>query len=290
MEKWPNFFVVGASKTGTTSLYAYLKDTPGVYMSPVKEPRYFNSNIPEPYLSRISDEAKYLKLFQDVKDEKAIGEASPTYLRDPASAELIHSVVPQARIIILLRDPIERAFSHYLMLMSQGIEKKSFRETIQRSLDKRKKGITDYNACLDPGLYANQVRRFLGVFGPNQVKIIIFEEFIQDPKKIVKQVLEFLEIYSEPPNIEKAYNVFSKPRGKISQYMLQSKGIAQLSSRIISSSLKWKLKENILLKKEAKPELSKDDKLLLENFYRNDMKDLETLLKTKLPWEWINNS
>ena len=277
MQKWPNFFIVGAPKAGTTSLYAYLKETKDIYMSPVKEPRYFQIRIPESYLPRISDKAKYLKLFRKVTDEKAIGEATPTYLQDPESAKLIHNVVPDARIIILLRDPVERAFSHYLTIKSQGIEKNSFHNVIKQSIEIRLKGIEKYNTYLDHGLYAKAVKRYVNIFGTNKVKILIFEEFIKDPKKTIQDVLDFLGVKSEPPqNVEQSFNVYAVPRGKFGLYIYRSKTLAELSKKIIPFSLKWKLKENLILKKEKKPVISKEDKVILESFYRNESKDLQS--------------
>ena len=84
-ECWPNFFIVGAPKAGTTSLYWYLRNITGIYMSSIKEPNYFSIKVrPKDYFLRpIRDKRKYLNLFKDVIDEKIIGEASPSYLRDP---------------------------------------------------------------------------------------------------------------------------------------------------------------------------------------------------------------
>jgi len=132
MEKWPNFFIVGPTRAGTTSLWNYLKQVSGVYMSPVKEPAHFNPNTNYTRFSTIPirDKKKYLELFKDVKDETAIGEASPTYLADPQTPYLIHEVVPDARIIIILRDPVERAFSEYLLMYAIGVLKCSFSELI----------------------------------------------------------------------------------------------------------------------------------------------------------------
>ena len=117
MKNWPNFYIVGAPKAGTTSMYEYLKNVPGIYMSAIKEPNYFSINtVPDnhPVLKPIRDKMKYLSLFDDVTNEKIIGEASPDYLPDPDAPHLIHQVAPHAHIVIILRDPVERAFSDYL--------------------------------------------------------------------------------------------------------------------------------------------------------------------------------
>src|SRR4051812_26973714 len=113
-ETWPNFFIVGAQKAGTTSLYFYLKKIPQVYMSPLKEPFYFASNAVQNNASDvIRDKREYLRLFENARGYIAVGEATPIYLWDQDAPWLIHQTVPHARIIIILRDPIERAYSNY---------------------------------------------------------------------------------------------------------------------------------------------------------------------------------
>ena len=286
MEIWPNFFIVGAGKAGTTSLYEYLNNTPGVYMSLVKEPHYFHNH--EKYLGargiRIREKSKYLKLFKGVKDEKVIGEASPAYLRDPDSAELIHKQIPNARIIILLRDPIERAFSNYLMRRGNGQEKRKFHEVISSRLNKKQN--PPYDLSIDPGLYANQVQRYLDVFGSKQVRILIFEEFINDPIRTTKVVLDFLGVNAEPPQtIGKTFNPYGVPRGKLGSYVLSNKTIWELSLKF-PQSIRWKTRK-LLLKKEKKPKISSEDRYALENFYRDDVKRLEKILKCKMPWNWV---
>ena len=120
-EIWPNFFIVGAPRSGTTFLYHYLNQISGIFMCPVKEPNYFAASInPKRKLIKpIRSKEKYLKLFENVENETAIGEASPTYLWDPQAPKLIHEKIPNAKFIFILRNPIERAFSHYLFLLNR---------------------------------------------------------------------------------------------------------------------------------------------------------------------------
>ena len=120
------------------------------------------------------------------------------------------------------------------------------------------------------------------------LKVLIFEEFIKDPKKKVKEVLEFLGVDAEPPNnIEKAYNVYAAPRGRLSQHILASDRLVNLSRHIIPQSLRWWLRHKLLLKKAEKPKLQNKDREILEDFYMKDVQDLQKLLKRKLPWPWI---
>jgi len=127
MEKWPNFFIVGAAKAGTSSLFRYLKEIPGIYMPEFKEPHFFAPNPPKyDNYKPMQDKTKYLDLFKESTSEKMIGEASASYLRNPESPKLIHSTIPDAKIIISLRDPVERAFSHYLYKIRFNNETLSF--------------------------------------------------------------------------------------------------------------------------------------------------------------------
>jgi len=145
MERWPNFFIVGAPRSGSTSLYEYLRNTKGVYMPLNKEPHYFHNdsfppeNSPTNPSPIIREKKKYLQLFNGVKDEKAIGEGSTTYFWYTDSSKLIHDKIPDAKIIILLRDPVERAFSHFLW-NSRFIET-SFHEIISKELKNRSEGL-----------------------------------------------------------------------------------------------------------------------------------------------------
>ena len=152
MDRWPNFFIVGADKAGTSSLYSYFKEIPEIFMSPIKEPNYFSvKTMPQNgLLNTIRDKKKYLALFKNVKNEKILGEASPSYLADPEAANLIHQVSPRSKILISLRDPAERIFSHYLMLKRLQIIKSSLYSEIQVELNKEEdKKITSYFFTMD---------------------------------------------------------------------------------------------------------------------------------------------
>jgi len=287
MRKWPNLFIVGTPKAGTSSLYAYLSKIPGIYMSPVKEPNYFSSKtIPEQSrIKPIRDRTKYLSLFKKVKNEKIFGEASTSYLSDPDAAKLIHDVSPDARIIISLRDPVERTLSYYFMLLRNGLMKGSFHEEVQKSL----KVVGVYNTRslnLEAGLYSGDVQRYLNIFGPTHVKILIFEEFVKEPKKIMKEVLSFLGIDIELNDFkDEIYNKYGVPRGTISQFLLKSFKVKRIAEKIIPTSSRRVIKEKFLLKNEQKPKMSEIDRDVLTKFYREDVKKLEKILGRKLPWK-----
>ena len=288
MERWPNFFIVGAPKCATTSLYEYLKQTPGVYMSPVKEPNFF-SRIDLVYLDPppIRDKKKYLALFKKVKNEIAIGEASTTYLRDPQAAKLIHDTVPKARIIVMLRDPVERSFSHYLFRKALGRETLPFRDAVKKALNSQD---YDLRRVVEPSFYSGKVKRYLDTFGKNLVKIIIFEEFVKDTRRVVKDVLEFLEVNAEPPeSIGEIYNPFYVPRGPFATFVLRSHFMLKIRDNLVPHAIGSFVIRNVLKKKETKPELSQEDRIFLEEIFRNDVKKLREILGRPIPWSLVKN-
>lgn len=284
-ETWPNFFIVGAAKAGTSSLYAYLKNTPGVYMSEHKEPHYFIDNMKPGYY----DESKYLQLFKNVKNEKAIGEASVDYLIDPSSAKCIHDKIPDAKIIILLRDPVERAFSSYLMYTNRTKKDLSSHEIFLETFGTEYGLKYDKNPYLGRGLYSSQVKKYLEIFGEENVGIWFFEDMKKDTMQVVKGVLKFLKIDSLPPdNVSKIYNPYLVFRGKIAESLCLNTTIRKIVPIFLPTlTLRHLVFNKLFIKEAQKPKLPESERRKLENYYYDDVIALEKVLKKKIPWEWV---
>ena len=285
-ERWPDFFIVGAPRAGTTSLYEYLRNVPGIFLPKIKEPNYFSLSIDQKYIPRpVRNKQKYLNLFKDARGQKT-GEASPQYLWDPKAAKLIHDIAPNARIIIMIRDPIKRAHSHYLLSYALGRISVTFSELIKNSSNLTNEYERRIFEC---GLYFQQVKRYLDLFGPDSVKVLIFEEFVKDTKTAVKQVLQFLGVNAEPPaSVAYAYETLgtSVP---YSRYLLKNEITGGIIKKVFS---RWTLSSLVtkrVAKNRPKPPLLPEDRNLLENFYREDVKNLQNLLGNKLPWKIANN-
>jgi len=295
MEKWPNFFIVGAPKAGTTSLYEYLNQNSDIYLPPIKEPNYFSISINPKYrfANPIRNKKNYLKLFDDVKNESLIGEASPTYLWDPKAPELIQNVSPIAKILIMLRDPVERAYSHYLHLSRLGRISCTFSSIINdfNNLE------NDYNfssRILMASFYAEGVKRYLKLFGEKQVKIVIFEDFIENTKSKVIEILKFLEVKTplEKFEVEK-HNPYSEERVSINKKILNSPLSVKIAQNIVSRSTRlYSLSSKIyntiekinLDNKVVKPKMSKNERLSLKKIYLEDVKQLQKIVDVSLPW------
>jgi hypothetical protein len=283
MKVWPNFLIVGAMKSGTTSLYYYLKQQPGIYLPEEKEPSYF-SLIPGGTNSHRSISKKeYLDLFQNVKNEKIIGEASVQYLRDPDSCEKIYEQIPNTKIIILLRNPIDRAYSHYLSkLLESGI---SIHDEIYKDVKKLDEMNLNYDNPIVYGLYYNQVNRYLKKFGKNNVLILIYEEFFNDVNYYLKNVLEFLNASETEIKTVKneSFNEYYTPNPATMKF-LKNQIIKKIGYSILPKKLRTSIYKRLRDLNKTKPKLSESDKNFLIEYYKIDIEQLEQLLGRKLPW------
>lgn len=251
-------------------------------MSPVKEPAFFT----ELARNRIQEKSEYLHLFHGVTDEIAIGEATPQYLADPKSARRIHEVIPDARIIMILRDPVERAFSHWFMKTNYwNRETIPFAESVKNSaIEKDRRKMEDH---IWYGFYSDKVQRYLEIFGSDYVKILIFEEFIHDIQGSVDDIFEFLrvaKIGSELVSNAEPHNPSNQdvPRNKLARNLFS---ISKFTRSIVPSTFRRYVKRK-MSKRMEKPTIEARDRGLLENLYRDDAKKLAVILKRPLPWSW----
>jgi hypothetical protein len=283
---WPNFFIVGAAKAGTTSLHALLRAHPEVFMSMPKEPHHF-CQVQPPYELRwhfeaYADSARYLKLFRDANGFKAIGEGSTSYLWHPEVPVRIRQRVPHARIIISLRDPIERAYSHYLMHVREGIQNLPFYEALREDIHRTgwEWGISHF--YVEKGRYAAQVRRYLEVFGPDRVKVVLFDHFQRDPRARLLEVVRFLELDAAPVariDATKIHNRHRAPRGRWARLLAGSRLSRMLGETIVPRRLGSFIYERFLLKAARKPPMDPRARELLTRIYEPEIDELERILK-----------
>ena len=198
----PNFFIVGAPKCGTTSLYNYLKVHPEIFMPDRKEPRYFCDDIGTWESLRIRDEKHYLELFKEAGNEKCIGEASTFYLYSKSAPRKIKDFSSEARIIIMLRHPVDWIHSWHWQMVWNGeqttidFEEALAAETTNLHSCVRPKSLPfDLALCYkDLGCFSNFVRPYLEVFGRHRVKVILLEDLVNRPAAMYQETLRFLDV------------------------------------------------------------------------------------------------
>lgn len=197
----PDFFIVGAPRCGTASMYAYLKQHPEVYVSILKEPHFFGSDLsPLPYAVR--DEQLYLELFAGGADRPRAGEASVWYLSSEKAPFEIRAFAPAARIIVMLREPAQMAHSLYSLYTRTGNEDlPTFEEALAAEPERRLGGRIPPGAYFPEGLlytdaarYAAKVERYFTVFGRENVQAIVFDDFVRDTATVYRRTLEFLGV------------------------------------------------------------------------------------------------
>jgi len=197
----PDFFIVGAPKAGTTALFHYLGQHPDVFVPRVKEPMFFGSDL-EFLNSRRRSFEDYLSLFGDAGGARRIGEASTTYLYSEAAPTEIRSFNPGARIIIVLRNPIDVMHAWHGECVVRGVEPiHDFARALEAEpLRRRGEGLPG-RRVLRQGLYyrwivdfACHVSRYLRVFGPSRVHVEVFDDFVADPARCWQRTLAFLEL------------------------------------------------------------------------------------------------
>jgi hypothetical protein len=290
---FPNFFIVGAAKAGTTSLYHYLSQHPEVFMSPVKEPHYFSQVRPDPELRFVyahksaRDEAAYRRLFRRARQARMIGEASTSYLWEAQTPARIKASVPAAKIIIILREPVARAHSHYLNDVREGVERRPFLQALQEDYAQPRKGWGISHLYLELGLYAEQVRRYLAAFAEKNVLVLFFEEFSADTQSALRQAWDFLGLAAPPDCSQEqqaAQNAYAAPRSAISQAILGTPALRAMG-RLLPKPLRELGRDRLLLRRGKKPALEPAARDFLRDIYAPDRTRLAEMMKRRLPWK-----
>ncbi len=190
----PDFYIVGAPKAGTTSLYRYLRQHPGIFLSGVKEPRFFVDTefyrgLSPPHCRKVQTVDDYLALYADAPEQALLGDASPQHLYSQGAASRIHEFTPNARIVALLRSPVDRAYSHYCLYRRIGLERSSFEEAI--ACESWRPGTLRY---VEHGFYMAQLRPYLDRFGADAVAVLFTDDLRRDPSDVCRRVCAFLGV------------------------------------------------------------------------------------------------
>lgn len=278
-------------KCGTTSLYHYLRQHPQIFMTVNKEPNFFSNKYVMKYSHgpgyqfRGVSEKEYHELFSKVKKEKAIGEASTNYIYCPEACKQIKKLIPDVKLIAMLRNPADRAYSAYMHISRDKYEPVT---DFASALREEKNRIL---ACWEPlwhykngGFYYKQLKNYYDLFDRNNIRVYIFEEFIQNPILVVKDIFKFLDVEeSFIPNISMKYNVTGIPKSKflegiiLKKYLLKKilKLLIPRKNRIYLRSL---VKLMNTKKSPCPPDIRKQ---LLEEF-QEDILQLEDLIQRDL--------
>lgn len=256
-------------------------------MPKLKEPHYFAKFDDDACRNKfffIRDWDEYLRLFDGAKIQKAIGESSVSYLCHRGTAERIRAKVPDARIIIALRNPVERLFSHFMMDIRDGKipQNSSILPTVFEDAKVLEKVWGQCNLYLECGLYAEQVAEYLRTFGEERVKVIIYERFRAQPDTIITEIHDYLGVDSRfMPSLGESYNIYAKPRSSLLAAIYSSYRIRRIGKLVFPD--RWKrVILHMFLKRVEKPLMTDAESAVLRDFYREDVQALGTLLNKDL--------
>ncbi len=277
----PNFLCVGAVKSGTTTFSTMLRQHPQVFASEIKELHYFNQKE----YNKNSNHSKYLRNFNDSEGYKIRVEFTASYHYFPEVPNRIFELLgKETKILIILRNPVDRAFSHYKMEYNMGSTKLSFEDCFQVEMADNIPENSMQAPYFQIGLYYNQVKRYLDLFP--QTKIILFEDFMKNTDVMMKEIQEFLEIedFTIPLSHENEQKNFKSVR--FNSY------IYRLTKFLTKYNL---LRRNPLLKKihnmitkantdttKPKEKIDPEFAKVLQDYYLEDICKLEKLIDRDL--------
>lgn len=293
----PNFLIIGAAKAGTSSLYYYLKQHPQVFMSAIKEPKFFalegepldykgpDQGINKNSVNNIDD---YQKLFEGATNELAIGEASPMYLTSHKAPENIKRYIPNVKLIAILRNPVDRAFSSYTHLIREDLETLPF----EAAIEAEPKRIADKWSHLfyytQNGYYASQIKSYLDMYDHENIKVYLYEDLVKDTPKLVDELYEFLQIdRGFSPDLSKR-NVSGVPKSRLVHNMFRKDNILKDSLKLfLPKEMRRQVAEKVLRKNlGAKPKLEAPMRRQLISLYRDDITHLQDILHRDLS-DWL---
>jgi hypothetical protein len=296
----PNFLIIGAAKAGTTSLYYYLNQHPEIYLPPLKEPHFFSYEGEELHFkapgdrealinqSAITKLQDYQNLFSQISTEKAVGEASPSYLYVPKAAERIKFYIPDAKLIAILRHPVDRAYSAFLhqyrASVAQGFAGLS---DFAQALEEEETFIRDNWMPLyhfkNGGFYCAQLKHYYTFFHPDQIKIYLYEDLTKNSAGMLQDIFRFLEVDdSFSPDVSVKANISGVPRNNVLYKLFKNNAIKSLLKPFLPKGIGQMFDQYML----SKPKLSPEVRQLLIDAYREDILKLQDLIQRDLS-KWL---
>ena len=296
----PDFLLIGPGRCGTTSLHYYLEQHPQIYMSPVKEPGFLaldgsDLRIPREWkrLSyTLSELGEYQKLFGSVTSEKAIGESSVNYIHLQGVIPRIKKYMPRARLIVNLRNPVEKAYSGYILRIREGIEPLSFGEAISAE---PLEPLTDLKwryyerRFVRSGFHSVHLSRFLESFPREQIGVFFFDDLIADPVNWVKSIYRFLAVDDTfDPDLSIKHNSSRIPRNRRLDELQNRPNALKTLVRFLTPARLRKTAATTLNRRNfrAPPPLSPQTRQRLIEMYRDDINRLQGLVGRDLS-HWL---
>jgi hypothetical protein len=299
--KRPNLIIAGEAKAGTTALHAYLGQHPEVFMCRPKEPRYFAFRDRRPDFAGPMDEEwfnrttvyardDYYRLFEASGDKSVIGEASPIYMHIPGCAAAIAEELPQTKLIILLRNPAELAFSAYQHMVRKGGEQQDFERALEEEPGRAGRNWAWHWRYSQLGFVADNIEAFRKYFPREQVFFIKYDDFHDDNSAVLRHICEFLDISGDFPFRKTRANVNARPRVDWMREFAMNRD--HWLKQIFRPLLPYQLRRGLINAvrrinmREVKVKIDSRTKARLTEMYAEDIRRCEELTGLDLK-EWL---
>ena len=285
----PDFFIVGAAKSGTTSMMRYLDQHPDIAIPQKREPLFFATDFDWPEL-KVTDLQHYLSIFADAKQCKYVGEKSVWHLYSANAAHEINAFNPDAKIIALLRNPIDMIYSLHGQLLRQLDEDITNFEEALAAVPDRESGSRLPQKTRSPealwytkvGQYSQQILRYIKIFGKDRVHVVIFDDFKKRPVECYKATLEFL---GADPNFQprlEIHNQATKLRSRSLQRILNEQPFYfRMLPSYIRLGLQWRL-EKFNRQVTPNPPMRPESRAFLQGLFSQDIDNLSDILERDL--------
>lgn len=292
----PNFLVIGASKSGTTSIHRYLEQHPEVYVSTLKEPKFFALEGERPdykgpgdgeaWRDSVTSIGEYEALFDGTTDERAVGEVSPVYLYSEKAVGRIKHHVPDAKLIAVLRNPVERAYSSFLHKRRDGREPfDDFVQALDAEDERMREGWAYGWRYTRVGFYYGQLKRYFDAFAPGQIRVYLYEDLMDDPVGLMWDIYGFLGVDDTfIPDMSRRHNVSGIPKNRFVHSLLRGRNPVKTALKpLFPKEMRKRLLvdlQNRNLKKA--PVMPSEARRRLTEAYREDILKLQGLIDRDL--------
>lgn len=297
----PNFLIIGAAKSGTSALYRYLRQHPEIFMSPVKEPHFFgyentppNTRGPGDFVNlAITDINVYTSLFDEVTTEKAIGEASPTYIHLPRAVERIYHYIPQAKLIAILRHPADRAFSAYMHVVRDQRETAvDFAQALELEQSRILQNWGPIWHYTSVSYYFKHLKRYYDQFDAAQIRVYLYDDFVADPNYVLQDIFQFLEVDdSFVPDMTIKANVSGIQKSKISTLMINTffnkpNLVRYVARHLVPEETRWRFTTKVRNRNLERFVIPPAIRAELTDLFRKDISQLQGLIGRDLS-HWL---
>jgi len=295
--RMPNFVVIGAPKCGTTSLFYYLKQHPDIYLPVRKELHFFSFPLLESHSNGPGDKEilsslcaswdEYKHHYLDVQNEAAIGEVSPSYLFYAEAGQRIKSRLGGVRIIAILRDPIEKALSQYMHMVRDRRETLSFYDALMAEPERRARDWGDIWMYAESSLYVDKLNHYFSAFGRENVRIILLEEFMSQPQKVMADIYGFLGVSMDfSCDTSRVYNKGGNPKsGVVSEFLARPNVAKTLLKRFIPERIRIPMRLALMeWNTGVKDGMDDRSREYLKSYFKDDTARLGKMLSREMNW------